>query len=408
MAYPGQPMGGQAAAPWQPNQGGEAGGYKWDDGPDTDPEDDDNRTEPIQGDPTNITGVEGYQPIQGYENVGFGTGSAAPPPPYQPPPDTEKPQEVYSSAASISEEEARDAMIRFVNQNCCYGSKPAKEMNIESIAPSSALHYELETFTESRSTSRAWVPYNGYDPVDGPMNGYPPPLWEIVCSPNMLFADEVREMEIPHTAFVLPCHGCNAMGFNRCYRCYGRGRVRCRTCGADGRVWRTNAEGHRYQDRCDYCMGTGRRRCDTCGGDGRITCNACRGYRMIKHYIKLTVRFTNHKSDYIMEKTDMPDHLIREVSGVTVFEQTLPYVWPISSYPVPEINNNSIRIVNEHRSAFASERQIQQRQQLRAVPVTECMYQWKDTRTRFWVYGNERDVHAPDYPQQCCCGCSIL
>ncbi|XP_077983902.1 protein SSUH2 homolog isoform X2 [Glandiceps talaboti] len=406
MAHPGQPAGGQQQGPWQPSQGG--GGYKWDDGPDTDPEDDDGRAEPTYGDPENVSSIEGYQPIQGYENVGFGQGAAAPPPPYQPPPDTERPAETYSSNANITEDEARDAMVRFVNDNCCYGSKPAKEMSIESIAPSSALHYELETFTETRYTSRAWTPYNGYEHVDGPMNGYPPGQWDIPASASMLFHDEVREMEVPHTAFVLPCHVCHARGFNRCHRCYGRGRVRCHSCNASGHVWKTNPEGHRYQDMCHWCHGSGRKSCITCGGDGRITCTACKGCRMIKHYIKLTIKFTNHKNDYIMEKTDMPDHLIRTVSGQVIFEQTLPYLWPISSYPVAEINNHSQRIMGEHRSAFSMERQIQQRQRLRAVPVSECMYKWKDTRTRFWVFGNERNVHAPDYPQQCCCGCSIL
>ena len=50
-----------------------------------------------------------------------------------------------------------------------------------------------------------------------------------------------------------------------------------------------------------------------------------------------------------------------------------------------------------------------QRQTLRAVPVAEVVYGWKDQNLRFWVYGsNPRQVFAPDYPQQCCCGCTIL
>jgi hypothetical protein len=49
-----------------------------------------------------------------------------------------------------------------------------------------------------------------------------------------------------------------------------------------------------------------------------------------------------------------------------------------------------------------------QRQTLRGVPVTEVKYKWDDVTTRYWVYGNERKVYAPDYPHQCCCGCEIL
>lgn len=35
---------------------------------------------------------------------------------------------------------------------------------------------------------------------------------------------------------------------------------------------------------------------------------------------------TNNPEDYILENTDMPDELIRDVSGEVIFEQTLPYV----------------------------------------------------------------------------------
>lgn len=140
-------------------------------------------------------------------------------------------------------------------------------------------------------------------------------------------------------------------------------------------------------------------------------------------------------------------------------------VFPITSYPIAEINQNSIRIVNQHKGAFPNERLLKQvsresvywllnfltshqfkkeklhfffkvfshlhvfcsfvclflylifktisnifkqRQQLRAVPVTEVHYTWDQVSTRYWIYGLERRVHAPDYPQQCCWGCTIL
>lgn len=104
----------------------------------------------------------------------------------------------------------------------------------------------------------------------------------------------------------------------------------------------------------------------------------------------------------------MPDELIRTVQGETVFEQMLPQVWPITAYPVGEINANSVRLVEKHKVSFRNSRQLMQRQQLRAVPVTEVHYTWEDVNTRYWIYGLGRRVHAPDYPQQCCWGCSIL
>ena len=46
----------------------------------------------------------------------------------------------------------------------------------------------------------------------------------------------------------------------------------------------------------------------------------------------------NHLSEYILEKTDMPDELVKTVQGTTVFEQTLPQV----NSP-PSILNENIR-----------------------------------------------------------------
>ena len=46
---------------------------------------------------------------------------------------------------------------------------------------------------------------------------------------------------------------------------------------------------------------------------------------------------------------------------------------------------------------------------MRIVPVTQAFYSWRDQQNAsFFVYGFEHKVYAPDYPQQCCCGCAIL
>lgn len=40
-------------------------------------------------------------------------------------------------------------------------------------------------------------------PIDGPHNGPAPGPWDIVSQPCDLFQDEIRTMEIPHTASVM-------------------------------------------------------------------------------------------------------------------------------------------------------------------------------------------------------------
>jgi hypothetical protein len=120
------------------------------------------------------------------------------------------------------------------------------------------------------------------------------------------------------------------------------------------------------------------------------------------------VTFTNHKEDFILEGTDLPDHLVGGVQGDVVFEQAMFQVWPIQHYPVAQIAQNSVRLVESHRGKFRNERQLQQRQTLRAVPVTEVDAEWDDWKSRYWVYGLDRKVHCPDYPQTCCWGCQII
>ena len=51
---------------------------------------------------------------------------------------------------------------------------------------------------------------------------------------------------------------------------------------------------------------------------------------------------------------------------------------------------------------------LTQRQRLREISVAECSYVWDDLDGKFWVFGSELDVYAPDYPQKFCWGCEIL
>ncbi|XP_060572914.1 protein SSUH2 homolog [Ruditapes philippinarum] len=279
-----------------------------------------------------------YPPMPGYEGVGFGQARPMPPPP-MPPPQGDPPPQTFTDLAKLDEEACRSAMIQHVSEHCCYGSKPAKEMSIMQFEGITALHYVLETFGEGRNTKTAREPYRG-GPVDGPENGQPPPPWVIPCAPNQMFHSHNIVKEVPHTSVIQPCGGCDQRGWNWCHRCGADGRIRCGTCGGDGVCSVYSAQEKRHVRRqCHRCHGSGQVRCSKCGGDGRITCSECQGYRMLRCYIELTVSFTNHKDDYILETTDMPDELVREVGGTIVFEDVQMQVFPITMYQVKENQN---------------------------------------------------------------------
>ncbi|CAG2103470.1 unnamed protein product [Medioppia subpectinata] len=84
---------------------------------------------------------------------------------------------------------------------------------------------------------------------------------------------------------------------------------------------------------------------------------------------------TNHCDDYVLDKasTSVADHQIKSVTGEVVFEE------------------------EQHR-----------RHRVRLIPIATIHFLWKGAADQYSVYGQERRVHAPHYPQTCCCGCVIL
>ncbi len=49
-------------------------------------------------------------------------------------------------SANICEEEVSSALNDFVSENCCFGSKPAKQMIIRDIIMNNVFHVCLQTF----------------------------------------------------------------------------------------------------------------------------------------------------------------------------------------------------------------------------------------------------------------------
>ncbi|XP_062589397.1 protein SSUH2 homolog, partial [Saccostrea cucullata] len=349
--------------------------------------------------------LEKMDSIGGYNNVGF-SANVLPPPSYDEVTEQQTPEErqAIENVLTITEQDAREALLGYVAEHCCYGKGAAEDLKFTDLNPTNALHYTLESYGEGRSTCWAYEPYSG-QPIDGPQNGPAPGPWDIQASPQTMFQNSEQTFEVPHTASVKPCHDCNALGVVVCGQCYGQGMVMCSLCQGRGHLSRYH-DGHHSHVRCHHCHGCGSIQCSFCCGVGMVMCRNCSGFRNLKCYIKLTVKWTNHVNDHIMEHAPLPDHLIRNVSGQTAFEETKVKVWPINQFHEREINEASERLISDHQ--FPSERVLMQRHKVRIVPVTQCMYKWKNTESDFIVYGFEQHCYAPNYPQTCCCGCSIL
>lgn len=345
--------------------------------------------------------------VPGYSNIRFDE-SLLPPPPATFPTTTGSQQPEFTKVPVITEATARQALVDYVQTQCCWGKGAASKLEFKNLASSTSYHYILESFTEARSTKWENVPFKG-QPIDGPQNGPAPGPWDIVSNPLDLFQDEIRKMEVPHTASVKPFHRCRATGYLICGSCGGRGNKTCGSCHGRGKKTRRvhTKDGYRSVTRsCMSCGGRGRKRCLRCSGTGRVVCGTCDGSTNVKWFIQLTITWKNIIGHHIVEKTDLPDALIHEAAGTLGFQDTQPRVRPIALFPEPDINAASHRLVAEHD--FRDKRVLMQRHVIRMVPVTVCDYTHKDKSLTYFVYGLECKVHAPTYPDQCCWGCTIL
>ena len=60
--------------------------------------------------------------------------------------------------------------------------------------------------------------------------------------------------------------------------------------------------------------------CGKCQGRGRIPCEVCLSRGQLKCYIKLTVSWKTHRDEEIVERTALPDELIKTAEGVVVMQ----------------------------------------------------------------------------------------
>ena len=93
-------------------------------------------------------------------------------------------------------------------------------------------------------------------------------------------------------------------------------------------------------------------RCYTCGGSGLVECQVCDTQGQLKCYIKLTVTWTTHKNDHIVERTALPDQLIRGAQGQQAFSDQRPRVIPVMTFPDRSVNEASQQLILSHSISF--------------------------------------------------------
>lgn len=319
---------------------------------------------------------------------------------------------------SYTIDQARDALERHVRTTRWLRRNLAKKLSISAFATSGAFHVVFQSFTEKRAKGPAHEPYWN-QPIDGPESGPEPESWDIYVQVPGQFINHVIALEVPHTAVVKTCFQCRGRGEVTCSGCGGSGRNTCSRCGGDGRVQESRMVTERdsqgnsttrwesYTTTCSTCGGSGRVTCSTCGGRGEVTCPTCSGARRLKHFKRMTVTWTTHVADQVIEKTELPDDLVSGAQGTVVHQEEEDVIRQQAEggggpfRGVLRVNQDVHRTANEliARHRFPSEEKLhRQRLIVRGVPVHEAVYTWGKTTRKFWVYGLDEQVHAPDYP----------
>uniref|UniRef100_A0A3Q2PXW7 Uncharacterized protein n=1 Tax=Fundulus heteroclitus TaxID=8078 RepID=A0A3Q2PXW7_FUNHE len=252
--------------------------------------------------------------------------------------------ESHSIFPSVSEDVAREALLKFVASKWKYSSKPARNLTFKDLKPVTVYRVRAHLFNPVTRQQSSMV--------DGPQYGMSPPPWDIPVSLPQMYSDKVEKIRVPHSSFVKVCHKCHGCGRTRCAGCFGRGMKRCTFCHGHGRT---------RKKRCTSCHGRGRKRCLSCRGDGYKTCSVCHGAQNLLHFIQLTVTWKNNDPSEFRGSVKKEETVKRP--------RFLPFVscqvYPIQGFPDQEICDISTKLINEHLYRFTSTSRILQQVQNR-------------------------------------------
>ncbi|WAR25577.1 SSUH2-like protein, partial [Mya arenaria] len=280
--------------------------------------------------PPSAPPLEKMDPVPGYNHIGAG-GFMAPPPAYEAVMREQPTREQILGADIINENDAREVLLQHVAEHCCYGSRAAKQLKFTELEHTSAFHYKLETFAEGRTTEWTFVPYTGAE-----------------------FTDHVKQIEVPHTSSVKLM--------------LWKGLQVCNETGGPKETQLHLVSWKRKTQMSDMLRQWNDNMYSLCGPLSTEV------FYTTQCEMLATLPFrSNHIDDHVVERTELPNDLIKKVTGHVAFNET-------------QFRRHHVQI----------------------VPVTQALYRWKNVNSDFFVYGYEKKVYAPKYPQQCCCGCSLL
>lgn len=333
----------------------------------------------------------------------------------------------------------------------------ALRMAVQSFRSVGARHMSWEQFYETRHVAKASRPYAG-GAIDGPERGTTPDPWDVSVPVGRDFVEETHVFAMPHTSHVATCHGCGGRGRTTCGSCGGAGRTTCGSCGGSGRsactscggsgrsmcsgcggsgnttqseaVTSTDANGvtsTNFETRstpcatcggggrvsCGNCSNSGTVVCSGCGGDGRVVCSVCSGggdvvcghcagHGRLEHYDALTVTRTVATYTKTLDGGVLPERLVHKASGALEHEASAVTLTGTEAVADARIDRETAEVLRALVAAHPlpmNAKALRVRARVRSVPVHEGVYVWGGREQRFYVYGFDERVYAPDFPR---------
>ncbi len=365
--------------------------------------------------------------------------------------------------STITLEQARSILDAWARQSRWLNRDVAKGMDVTSFRHVGAHHIRFEQFHERRSVSAAARPHRGGSvdgPENGaPPDPWAVPFPDTADFEDATLACPLPHTSSVHRCDRCDgegrhtCEHCNGEQRVTCPTCAGRGRVSCGcvngrntcpSCGGSGThtetrtITTTEPDGstsvrtETATSSCGSCSGSGqilcgrcggasdlpcsvcgtcgRVTCPGCGGDGRVVCAPCEGHGRVERFQDLTVIRHYESNRVTLDAAALPEALVLDACGVKILEECDVTVAPDnparggSGYRDRPLRVNgdvdaAARALIEGHAIPQGARSIRERLQVTAVPIHEGAYLWGGRPLRFYLYGLDARVYAPDYPR---------
>ncbi|MEJ1279770.1 hypothetical protein NN561_010705 [Cricetulus griseus] len=244
----------------------------------------------------------------------------------------------------VTEEVAREALLSFVNSQCCYSSVAAGNLIIQELRQQTLCRYRLETFSESRVSEWTFQPVTRSTSTQG----------ELFPFRNVT----------------------NAMG-----------------------VAATSAAAAMGPEWCSTCSGRGNKTCATCKGERKLE----HFVQLVIMWKNSLFEFVSpnhlHCPSELLAKA-RGENLFRD-ENATVY----PIVdFPLRDISLASQRG----IEEHNTALASRARILQQRQTIELIPITEVHYWYQGKTSVYYIYGTDHQVYVADYPERYCCGCTIL